>query len=147
MWVFIVIAIVALLLLLLSKHNQGKQKDSVLTNSFQKTEIMNRVIKCETSNDPNLSEERYKLYNFLKNYSEIFEGAFSELTFTQFSNAIDFMKAQGFLYSSHGDYLPIASFCFVHPLAFASSFFSNSNNNNITWEETAKNILWYFENN
>lgn len=146
MWILIIL-IVCVFLIFILKSGKNDQQKSVLSKSMEKTRIMNRVISCEKNNDPNLSEERYKLYNFLRNYSEIFEGAFSDLTFTQFSNAIDFMKAKGFLYSSHGDYLPIASFCFVHPLAFASSFFGSSSDMELTWDEVSQQIIWYFENN
>ena len=89
---------------------------SELIRSYRKTKAMNNAIKSVLiGSDKELSRKR--LYDFLsKDY--ILSSLYKELSFEQFSNGINLLRASGLTISPYHDYIPIATFCFYEPLFY-----------------------------
>ncbi|MBQ2719490.1 MAG: hypothetical protein IJF73_05425 [Clostridia bacterium] len=65
---------------------------------------------------------RKALYYYLCEDEILFELA-RQFTYEHFSDSIDYLKAMGLKYSKSRDYIPVAAFCFMLPLAFSANFF------------------------
>ncbi len=113
-----------------------------LFRSFRKSRAMAKATKVElsTHDDEKLSKSRKKLYKFLIN-DKILSSGISEFDFPRFNSAISQLKAMGVTFSSTGDYLPIATFCFGLPLSAAIGYFIAED---LTWDEYFDILTQYF---
>lgn len=120
-----------------------------MSESNKKTLAMDRAIRAELSNcsREELLQERYLLYDFMTKYNEgAFAPFYEDISFENFCKAIDYMKSINFTYGKYGDYMPIAAFCFLKPLAFVYTFFDDNRTQDD--EELALACIYaYFENN
>ena len=114
----------------------------MLFRSFRKSRAMAKATKIELStyNDEKLSKSRKKLYDFLIK-DKILSPGISEFDFLQFNSAISQLRAMGVTYSATGDYLPIATFCFMLPLSAAMGYFILEET---TWDEYLEILNMYF---
>lgn len=136
-----------------NKHTYTPQAQPVssfsLKESNKKSLAMERAIKAELSNcsREELLQERYLLYDFMIKYNEgAFAPFYEDISFENFCKAIDYMKSINFTYGKYGDYMPIATFCFLQPLAFVYTFFDDNRTQDD--EKLALACIYaYFENN
>ena len=99
-----------------------------LARSAKKSKFMKEVIREELKTyeleyDSDKAQiARKALYDYLCQDEILCELA-RKFTFEQFDNSMSYLKAYGFKYSKSGDYIPVATFCFLNPLAFSVNFF------------------------
>ena len=104
-----------------------------IVRSLRKTRIMKKAIREETKNGNNPKQilRREELFTFLCK-DQILGRVINGFSFDSFSNAIDYLKNNYKLWSAHGDYIPICTFCFLLPLSIAVGYFVE---NEVTWED------------